>query len=30
MYETGKIIGNKSPEQIQEVMIIGQQYIKAI
>lgn len=29
MYETGKIIGNKSPEQIQEVMIIGQQYKKA-
>ena len=29
MYETGKIIGNKSPESIQEVMIIGQQYIKA-
>jgi len=29
MYEKGKIIGNKSPESIQEVMIIGQKYIKA-
>ena len=29
MYEKGKIIDNKSPESIQEVMIIGQKFIKA-